>query len=62
MEKQEFNYDKVKKAVEDLLIAVGEDPNRPGLKETPRRVAGSIAIVGFEWYIANYNWTIKHQS
>lgn len=40
MEKQEFNYDKVKKAVEDLLIAVGEDPNRPGLKETPRRVAG----------------------
>ncbi|MGN1060909.1 MAG: GTP cyclohydrolase I FolE [Candidatus Coproplasma sp.] len=27
------------KAVEDLLIAIGEDPKREGLRETPRRVA-----------------------
>jgi len=26
-------------AVEDLLIALGEDPHRPGIKDTPRRVA-----------------------
>lgn len=30
---------KIEKAVRDILEAVGEDPNRPGLLETPRRVA-----------------------
>lgn len=40
MKKQKFNYEDVQKAVKDLLVAVGEDPDRPGLKETPRRVAG----------------------
>ena len=29
----------IMKAVEDILTAVGEDPNRPGLVETPKRVA-----------------------
>lgn len=29
----------IEKAVRDILIAVGEDPERPGLLETPRRVA-----------------------
>ena len=29
----------IKQAVRDILIAVGEDPERPGLQETPRRVA-----------------------
>ena len=31
---------KVEEAVRNLLIALGEDINRPGLVETPRRVAG----------------------
>lgn len=30
----------VMKAVRDLLVAIGEDPDREGLKDTPRRVAG----------------------
>jgi GTP cyclohydrolase IA len=30
-------------AVRELLIALGEDPDRPGLRETPRRVAASLA-------------------
>ena len=30
---------KIENAVRDILEAVGEDPNRPGLIETPRRVA-----------------------
>ena len=30
-------------AVRELLIAVGEDPDRPGLKETPGRVARAYA-------------------
>ena len=33
------DLDVIKKAVRDILIAVGEDPDRPGLTETPRRVA-----------------------
>jgi GTP cyclohydrolase I len=37
---KEFNYEAVKSATRDLLIAMGEDPDREGLKETPRRVAG----------------------
>ena len=35
----EFDFDRAEKAVRELLIAIGEDPDRPGLKETPRRVA-----------------------
>lgn len=35
-----FDRDKVEKATRDLLIAIGEDVNREGLIETPRRVAG----------------------
>jgi GTP cyclohydrolase I len=37
------NPDAVQQAVRDLLIAVGEDPDRPELQETPRRVAESYA-------------------
>ena len=35
------SYDKagVEKAIRDLLVAVGEDPNRGGLKDTPSRMA-----------------------
>jgi GTP cyclohydrolase I len=32
-------------AVRELLIAVGEDPDRPGLRETPARVARAYAEV-----------------
>lgn len=38
MEKR-VNKELVKKAVFDYLIAIGEDPNRDGLKNTPQRVA-----------------------
>ena len=31
---------KVEKLIRELLIAFGKDPETPGLKETPRRVAG----------------------
>lgn len=31
------------KAIKDLLIAIGEDPEREGLKDTPRRVAEAFA-------------------
>lgn len=35
-----FNEEKCKKAVKLLLESFGEDVNREGLKDTPRRVAG----------------------
>lgn len=33
------NIEKTEKAIRDLLIAIGEDPDRPGLIETPKRCA-----------------------
>jgi GTP cyclohydrolase IA len=33
------NKDKIKKAIYDLLVAIGEDPERPGIKNTPERMA-----------------------
>jgi GTP cyclohydrolase I len=34
-----FDLPRLERAVRDILIAVGEDPERDGLKDTPRRVA-----------------------
>ena len=36
---KKLDMSKVEDAVKNLLIALGEDVNRPGLQETPRRVA-----------------------
>lgn len=38
----EFDQARAEKAVQELLIAIGEDPNREGLKDTPARVARSL--------------------
>lgn len=34
---------RIEAAVKEILLAVGEDPDREGLKETPRRVAAAYA-------------------
>jgi GTP cyclohydrolase IA len=34
-----MDKEKIKKAIHDLLIAIGEDPDRPGIKDTPERMA-----------------------
>jgi len=41
----QMNKRKIEKAVEMILEAVGEDPQREGLKETPRRVAEFYAEI-----------------
>lgn len=35
----EFDEERIKRAVQEILIGIGEDPQREGLKETPARVA-----------------------
>lgn len=37
--KKEFDSEKIQKAVRMILEALGEDPEREGLKDTPQRVA-----------------------
>lgn len=37
------DYDKIRRAVTDILCAVGEDTTREGLADTPRRVADMYA-------------------
>lgn len=39
MTAKKIDYDKIKLIVRDLLVALGEDPDREGLIETPRRIA-----------------------
>jgi GTP cyclohydrolase I len=40
-----FDEERAERAVRELLIAVGEDPDRDGLRETPKRVARSYAEI-----------------
>ena len=41
--KGEFDQKRAEKAVTELLISIGEDPNRDGLKDTPKRFAKALA-------------------
>ena len=38
-----YDHERAASAVRELLIAIGEDPEREGLRETPRRVAAAYA-------------------
>ena len=38
-----FDYARAERAVRELLVAIGEDPDREGLKDTPARVARAYA-------------------
>jgi GTP cyclohydrolase I len=38
-----FDFERAEHAVRELLIAIGENPDRPGLAETPARVARAYA-------------------
>jgi GTP cyclohydrolase I len=38
-----FDHDRAQAAVRELLLAIGEDPERDGLHDTPARVARSFA-------------------
>jgi GTP cyclohydrolase IA len=40
---QEFDLPRIEAAVREILTAIGEDPDRDGLRETPARVARAYA-------------------
>jgi len=40
-----INFDKVEKLIKELLMEIGEDPQREGLLRTPKRVAQNIAFL-----------------
>ncbi|MEV6891151.1 GTP cyclohydrolase I FolE [Kribbella karoonensis] len=40
-----FDHARAERAVRELLIAIGEDPDREGLRDTPARVARSYAEI-----------------
>ena len=39
MKNNTIDKETIKKAVKDILVAIGEDPDREGLLQTPDRVA-----------------------
>ena len=41
----DFDYGRAEAAVRELLIAMGEDPDRDGLQDTPARVARAYAEI-----------------
>ncbi len=38
-----IDKERIEKAVLDIILAIGEDPNREGLRDTPRRIAEMYA-------------------
>ncbi len=40
---QEFDLPRIERAVREMLLAIGEDPDRDGLRDTPARVARAYA-------------------
>lgn len=61
VEEEEKGVDRVglESIIEDLLVAIGEDPTRPGLRDTPRRVAGFWAEF-MDGVDANMETTFEH--
>jgi len=39
----DFDYARIERAIREILLAIGEDPERHGLRETPARVARAYA-------------------
>jgi GTP cyclohydrolase IA len=38
-----FDLPRIERAIREVLLAVGEDPDRDGLRDTPARVAGALS-------------------
>ncbi len=53
-----MDKDKISKLINQLLVEIGEDPNREGLKNTPERIANSYKKL-FGGYAKNPNSLLK---
>jgi len=42
---KEFNIEKIERLIRELLVEIGEDPQREGLTRTPQRVAKSLVFL-----------------
>ncbi len=67
MSSKPIDKERIEKAVREILIAIGEDPEREGLRQTPKRVArmyeeilGGIRSDGYE-VIRSSLYSEKHQ-
>ena len=40
-----MNHEKVQKLIRELLVEIGEDPDREGLRDTPKRVAAAYEFL-----------------
>ena len=44
----DIDHARIERAVREILLAVGEDPDREGLLQTPARVDGSQRVFSWE--------------
>ena len=54
-----FDAARIEAAVRELLLGIGEDPDRDGLKNTPSRVARSYAEIFGGEYSVTYDQEIE---
>jgi GTP cyclohydrolase I len=40
----DFDAARIERAVQEILLAIGEDPERDGLRDTPARVARAFGL------------------
>ena len=53
-----MDKERVKKLVRELIIEIGEDPTREGLKDTPRRIADAYTEI-FSGYDSDSEFAIS---
>lgn len=52
---RKINCEKIEKLVRELLVELGEDPQREGLLKTPERVAQSLSYLTSGYWIDQKN-------
>ena len=53
-----MDKERVKKLVRELIIEIGEDPTREGLKDTPRRIADAYSEI-FQGYDSDSELSVQ---
>ena len=56
-----MDKERVKKLIRELIIEIGEDPTREGLKDTPRRIADGHTVKFLEAMILIQSYPYNSQ-